>query len=388
MIDRDRPFHGPFDEPSTPILVVDTDVVTDRYVALAAALPSARLFYAVKANPAPDVLTVLEALGAAFDVASPAEIDACLAAGADADRLSYGNTVKKPRDIALAYEAGVRRFAFDCEGELDKLIRHAPGSVAVCRLATDGGGADWPLSAKFGTDHDDVLRLLDRAAAHDLRLGVSFHVGSQQRHPNAWDRPLALVGRLRRELLTLGRDLSLVNLGGGFPGQYRESTPDVSAYGDAIEAALATHLPGFAGEIVAEPGRYVVADAGVIEAEVVTVAWRSDGRRWVYLDIGLFGGLAETMGEAIRYPITTAYDGTVDALPDGPVVLAGPTCDSADVLYERSGYRLPLALQAGDRVRLHATGAYTSSYSAVAFNGFAPLASRYQPSSTRTQTRF
>jgi hypothetical protein len=155
--------------------------------------------------------------------------------------------------------------------------------------------------------------------------------------------------------------------------------PFVDALGGALEMAAEAGLSvdelGFR-ELMAEQ-RSFVADAGVLHTEVVLVAERSDepDRRWVYLDIGLFVGLAESLGEAIRYRIRTPHDGT----PSGRVALAGPTCDSTDVLYERSDYRLPLALRAGDRIELLATGAYTTSYASVGFNGFAPLEAHYLP---------
>ncbi len=129
--------------------------------------------------------------------------------------------------------------------------------------------------------------------------------------------------------------------------------------------------------MIAEPGRYLVADAGVMQTEVVLVARKAayDEQRWVYLDVGMFGGLAETMGEAIRYRLRTPHDGG----STGPVVLAGPTCDSADILYQHYSYQLPLALEPGDRVDVLSAGAYTTTYSTVGFNGFAPLAAYYLP---------
>ena len=148
--------------------------------------------------------------------------------------------------------------------------------------------------------------------------------------------------------------------------------PPIAAYGAAIGGALTAALgPDSGVEVLVEPGRYLVGDAGVISCEVVLVNDRADdrGRRWVYLDVGRFNGLAETLGESIRYRISTDRDGG----PVGPVVLAGPSCDSVDVLYDRFAYQLPLALRAGDRVRIHATGAYTASYASVGFNGFPPL---------------
>jgi len=369
--------------PETPCLVVDLAVVADRYQALADALPGVDLYYAVKANPAAPVLRLLGDLGCWFDVASPAEIDACLTAGVEPWRISYGNTVKKARDVARAHELGVPLFTVDCRDELDKVIRHAPGSTATIRLRTDGIGADWPLSRKFGCGRDDAVALAIRAAEAGSGVGLSFHVGSQQRNLGAWDVALAEVGGVLEELDRRSVPVALVNLGGGFPGTYREEVPPVAAYGHAIRDALAARLGDRPVRLLAEPGRYLVADAGVLHTEVVLVAERGDEphRRWVYLDIGLFGGLAESLGEAIRYRIRTQHDGG----PTGRVALAGPTCDSTDVLYEDADYRLPLALRTGDRIELLSTGAYTTSYASVGFNGFAPLASHYLPVPADTQ---
>ncbi len=305
-----------------PCLVVDLDLVRDNYNAFAKALPDTRVYYAVKANPAPEVLVLLARLGSCFDTASVTEIEMVLAAGATADRISYGNTIKKERDIARAYALGVRLYAVDCTAEVEKVARAAPGARVFCRILSDCVGAEWPLSRKFGCEPAMAADVLEHA--HRLGLeayGVSFHVGSQQRNPHAWDRALASAAAVFRECGERGLSLSMVNLG--------------------------------------------------IEAEVVLVSKKSenDDVRWVYLDIGKFGGLAETMDESIRYPIRTPRDGD----DSGPCVLAGPTCDSADVMYEKQPYVLPVSLAIGDRVLIEGTGAYTATYASVAFNGFAPL---------------
>lgn len=360
----------------TPHLVVDTDVVAARYRSLGAALPGVRLHYAVKANPAPEILRLLVGLGASFDVASPAEIDACLAAGAQPGALTYGNTIKKRADIAHAHRHGVRTFVFDSLEELEKLADEAPGAGVCCRLLLGGGGADWPLGRKFGCEPDMAADLLVLAGKLDLEpLGVAFHVGSQQREPHRWDEPIATAAALFDTCAAAGVDLTLVDLGGGFPAAHRGAAPPIEAYGARITAALDRHFGGRELQVMAEPGRYLVADAGVLRCEVVLVARKSytDERRWVYLDAGAFNGLTECLQEAIAYPIRTSRDGE----PDGPVVLAGPTCDSVDILYERTEYRLPLGLQAGDTVDLLSTGAYTTTYSTVGFNGIPPLRATY-----------
>ncbi len=356
-----------------PCLVVDLDVVRENYLAFAHALPDTRVFYAVKANPAPEVLSLLAALGSCFDTASVVEIEQALAAGATPERISFGNTIKKERDIARAYALGIRLFAVDSEAEVEKIARAAPGSKVFCRILCDGSGAEWPLSRKFGCAPEMATGVLEHA--HRLGLsahGVSFHVGSQQTNPQMWDGALKSAADIFRDLAERGITLQMVNLGGGFPTKYLKNVPVVKAYGNAIFRALSKHFGNRIPETIIEPGRGMVGGAGVIEAEVVLISKKSEAEselRWVYLDIGKFNGLAETIDEMIRYPIRTDADGG----PTSPCVVAGPTCDSVDVLYEKQPYELPISLEIGAKVLIEGTGAYTTTYSAVGFNGFPPL---------------
>ncbi|MGA2088592.1 MAG: type III PLP-dependent enzyme [Stellaceae bacterium] len=359
-------------KPETPCLIVDLDIVTQAYKLLRRYLPLARVFYAVKANPAPEVVGALKDLGSSFDVASRNEIDLCLGRGVAPDNVSFGNTIKKERDIAYAYEKGVRLFAFDSQAELEKLSRTAPGARVFCRILVECTGADWPLSRKFGCAPEMAVELLRQA--RDMGLdpyGVSFHVGSQQTDLSQWDSAIGRAAKMFSALAETDINLRMVNVGGGFPAKYRGDVPAVVNYANAVMAAMTAHFGNNLPEMIIEPGRSIVGDAGVIQSEVVLISRKSanDPKRWVYLDVGKFGGLAETMDEAIKYRIKTPADGG----PRGPVVIAGPTCDSADILYERTVYRLPLDLKVGDRVEILSTGAYTSSYSTVNFNGFAPL---------------
>jgi len=361
-----------------PVLVVDLDVVRENYSKFARALPDTRVFYAVKANPEPAVLKLLADLGSCFDTASVVEIELALAAGATPDRISFGNTIKKERDIVRALEIGVRLFAVDCEAEVEKIGRAqaltgAQGVQVFCRILCDGAGAEWPLSRKFGCEPEMAIEVLEHAHRQGLEAyGVSFHVGSQQGNTEAWDGALASASHIFRTLAERGIALSMVNLGGGFPTKYLKDIPAVEAYGQSIFRALSKHFGNRIPETIIEPGRGMVGDAGIIESEVVLVSKKSrdeDEIRWVYLDIGKFGGLAETMDESIRYPVRTERDDDRKA----PCVLAGPTCDSADVLYERTPYELPVSLSIGDKVLIEGTGAYTTTYSSFHFNGFPPL---------------
>jgi ornithine decarboxylase len=355
-----------------PCLVVDLDVVRDNYLAFAKALPDTRVFYAVKANPAPEVLSLLAQLGSCFDTASVAEIEMVLAAGATADRVSFGNTIKKERDVARAFALGVNLFAVDSESEVEKVARAAPGAKVFCRILFDCAGAEWPLSRKFGCDPQMAVEVLDRAKQLGLvPHGVSFHVGSQQKNVKSWDQALAATAAIFRACAERGIALAMVNLGGGFPTRYLKDVPTVRTYGNAIFRSLRKHFGNAIPETIMEPGRGMVGNAGVIEAAVVLVSKKSehDEMRWVYLDIGKFNGLVETLDEAIRYPIRTPRDGG----DLGACVLAGPTCDSVDVMYEKEPYMLPINLEIGDKVLIEGTGAYTATYSAIAFNGFPPL---------------
>jgi ornithine decarboxylase len=360
--------------PDGPCLVVDLDIVRHNYRRFAKAMPDTRVYYAVKANPAPEILNALAELGSSFDCASPAEIEAVLATGAGPDRISYGNTIKKERDVARAYELGVRLFAVDCEEEVDKIVRAAPGSKVFCRILYDSGTAEWPLSRKFGCAPEMAIDVLEHAHRSGLTAhGVSFHVGSQQPDAESWNGALAASAWVFRELGERGIQLRMVNLGGGFPTRYLKEVPTVKNYAMAISGALRQHFGNRIPETIIEPGRGMVGNAGIIKTEIVLISRKSadDDTRWVYLDIGKFHGLAETMDEAIRYPIKTPRDGG----PTAPTILAGPTCDSADVLYEKTPYELPISLSIGDELLIEGTGAYTSMYSSVGFNGFAPLRS-------------
>jgi ornithine decarboxylase len=362
--------------PATPCLVVDLEIVAENYARLRAALPPAAIYYAVKANPAPQILALLDREGSCFDAASVYEIDSCLAAGATPERISFGSTIKKQAHIARAFDLGVRLFAFDSGAELEKLAVAAPGARVYCRFLMSGDGADWPLSEKFGCDPRVAARLLVRAAELGLKpSGVSFHVGSQQRDVGQWDIALGIAADIFAAVAASGIELDMVNIGGGFPARYRAPNTPLIGYTTAIMEAMTRHFGNRLPAMIAEPGRCLPGDAGVIQTEVVLISRKSDAaeRRWVYLDIGRFGGLVEVMDESIEYRIRTPHSGG----PTGPVVIAGPTCDEVDVLYDAAGYELPLELAVGDKLEIVSAGAYTASYCSVGFNGFPPLSEYY-----------
>jgi ornithine decarboxylase len=363
-------------QPATPCLVLDVDRVEENFLALQRVLPLARIYYAVKANPARPVLERLVRLGSSFDAASWEEVSGCLDAGALPEVISFGNTIKKVSAIRSAFAHGVTLFAFDSAEELEKLAEHAPGARVYCRILVENEGAEWPLSRKFGTTIESARNLMVRAGEMGLDpYGLSFHVGSQQTTTRAYEVAIAKVAMLFTDLTEAGVNLRMMNLGGGFPTRYRDPVPEIDQFGDAIMTSMTEHFGNALPEMLIEPGRFIVGDAGLVSAEVVLVSRRdpNDPVRWVYLDIGRFGGLAETEGEAIKYRIVTPHDGSAM----GPVAIAGPTCDGADTMYEKSNYRLPLALRSGERVELLSAGAYVTAYASQKFNGFAPPAEHY-----------
>lgn len=361
----------------TPCVLIDMAIVRNQYRLLEQAFPNAGIYYAVKANPAVPVIEELVKLGSQWDIASRFELDKVMKYGALAKDISFGNTIKKPRDIKYFYEKGVRLFATDCESDLLAIAENALGSDVYVRVLTvESPGSKWPLSRKFGCDETMCKALIHQAKKLGLNpRGVSFHVGSQQSDLESWAQALDSVKDIWDDAARANIQLDLINVGGGFPGRYLHEAPLLKEYADAIYAAIEKRFGKQKIKVILEPGRYMVGDAGILATEVVMVARKSaDSPRWVFLDIGKFGGLVESWGESIKYPIYTTKD--EDTKKEG-VILAGPSCDSADILYEKFKYELPMTLVSGDQLYLVGTGAYTTTYSAVEFNGFPPLAARY-----------
>ncbi len=360
----------------TPFLAVDLSIVRRKYEELRTCFPMAHIHYAVKANPGLPILELLRDLGSSFDIASVQELDRLLSLGIEPSRISYGNTIKKEADIRYAWEKGVRLFATDSKADVQALARSAPGSKIFVRVLVDGSAtAAWPLSRKFGCHPDMAVTLLVLAQQLGLEPhGLSFHVGSQQSDIASWDTALANVKYIF-DWMRLEEDIQLkmINMGGGFPANYISEVNPIETYAREILRYLHDDYGDDLPELIIEPGRSLVGAAGVLVSDVVLVSRKSrtDLTRWVYLDVGLFRGLIETVGESIKYPL---YTEKMEGNPEmGTVVLAGPTCDSMDIMYQDYPYQLPQDLAAGDKLYWLTTGAYTSSYSSVEFNGFPPL---------------
>ena len=361
------------EDKETPFLVVDTAIVMRKLEELESMFPYAKMYYAVKANPAIEILEMMRDKNINFDIASTYELDRILSLGISPERICFGNTIKKSKDVRYFYDKGIRMFATDSEADIRSIAKAAPGSRIYVRILTEGTfTADWPLSRKFGCQSDMAMDLI--IMAKDLGLipyGVSFHVGSQQRDIGAWDAAIGKVKVIYERLIEEdGIELKMINLGGGFPASYLTKTNELSLYAQEITRFLTESFGETLPEIILEPGRSLVGDAGVLVSEVVLISRKSRTalNRWVFTDVGKFSGLIETLDEAIKYPIYSGRKGEVEE-----AVIAGPTCDSMDIMYEDYKYPLPLNLAISDRLYWLSTGAYTSTDSSVEFNGFPPL---------------
>lgn len=357
----------------SPCLIINLDIIRKKYQELVTLFPYAHVYFAVKACPAIEVLKLLNELGSSFDIASVQELDRLLSIGVDPARISYGNTIKKPQHIRYAYEHGVRLFATDSVNDLSNLAKEAPGSRVFCRILAEGGeSADWPLSRKFGCHPDLATDLLLQADRLKLQpCGISFHVGSQQREIGNWNSAIVKVSYIFDYIKSFGLEMNLINLGGGLPADYITSTQPMKTYAEEISRYLKDSFGDDIPYIMMEPGRSLCGNAGILVSEVVLISRKSHNGmdRWLYLDTGKFNGLVETWEEAIKYPLYCEAPGR----DCEDFIIAGPTCDSQDVMYETYRNPLPSGIREGNRVYWFSTGAYTASYASVEFNGFTPI---------------
>jgi ornithine decarboxylase len=346
----------------SPLLIVDCDVIREQYRRLAAALPGVVLHYALKPLPVPAVVQALAAEGACFDLATDGEVDLVREAGIEPGRCIHTHPIKRDRDIRHALDYGVTTFVVDNPDEMAKFAPHAGRAGVLIRLCFRSPEAVVDLSRKFGCDPDAALELMRQAKRLGIEVrGLSFHVGSQSRSPDtkvhAIDACGTLMAEARREGLAA---LGTLDIGGGFPIDYLEAATPIEQFCAPIREALA-RLPA-GTRVIAEPGRFICGPAGTVLTTVMGRAFR-DGRWWYYLDDGLYGSFSGQLYDHARYPVEPLLPGDG---PREPSVLAGPTCDSVDVIAEDA--LLP-ALRAGDILVGRQMGAYTWA-SATDFNFF------------------
>ncbi|MBP9738786.1 type III PLP-dependent enzyme [Candidatus Saccharibacteria bacterium] len=349
----------------TPTMVVDANIIRKNVSSLKRALPRVKIYYAIKALSDEVVLRVVEDLVDGYDIASLGEFNAVREVSSKP--ILFSNPVKIPGHIVETFNAGVDRFAFDSIVELDKIAKDAPGSEVYLRLKVSDYGSAFPLSKKFGADENHAVAFFGHAAELGLKpIGITFHVGSQSENVKTWESAIETAGRVIERLDNADFDVRFLDIGGGFPGQYSDQTMSLDILAATINTALDKFIPQKV-ELYAEPGRYIVADAAVMVTTVIGKASRS-GQDWLYLDVGVFQGLMESLEmEDWKYPIFAVKNsGNYSAMPRH-FALTGPTCDAYDTI--DLDVSLPSDVTVGDRVCIASTGAYTVVYGST-FNGF------------------
>jgi len=343
----------------TPILIIDKGVIKQCYREFCSEFNDAKVYFALKANPHPDIVRLLKDIGCDFEISSHGELDLLLKLGVPVKRIISSNPVKDPSFIKAAYQSGIEDFAFDSITEVEKLSGLAPGSRVHVRLSVPNDGSEWPLSKKFGVEVEEAAGLLVQAKEKGLNpYGITFHVGSQNTRAAAWVTAIEKSKAVCKLVAEKGIELKILNIGGGFPIEYTKPVPSVADIAKEVGASLPTAFPQGIGLALA-PGRALVGEAGTLVATVTAKADRA-AEKWLYLDVGVFNGLMETVG-GIVYPMATTKGNITSKW-----VLAGPSCDSFDVISTEA--ELP-ELEVGDRIFIMSAGAYTTAY-ASEFDGF------------------
>ena len=343
-----------------PYLLMDKEAITAKALLIGKHIRNSRAFYAVKANPDRQLVNIFKDYGIGFEVASEGELDMLISMGISPERIITSNTVKTPSFIERAFAYGVRYFALDSAAEVKKLAKHAPGSHIYIRLSVPNEGSEWPLSKKFGVETEPAYELLMMAGEYGLDpAGITFHVGSQCTNIYNWDTALDKARVLWDMAADSGLQPKLLNIGGGYPVNYTKCVVDIATIEKRVDRILNEKFPKDT-RVFIEPGRAIVGDAGFFVSTVIGKAKRGD-ENWLYIDVGVFSGLMESVG-GIKYTYIVESD-----QPTQKWTVAGPTCDSFDVMDQAVELSEP---EVGDRLIILTGGAYTTSYASV-FNGFA-----------------
>ncbi len=342
-----------------PFLLVDSSIIRHKARRFKAALPRVHPHYAVKANPDRRVIETMIEENVSFEIASSTELDLLLALGVPAAEIFYSNPVKSRAYLEYAASKGVEWYVLDSAEELRKIVSVKADAKMYLRIDTPNIGSDWPLAGKFGTHLTDIKEIITEATTLNADLaGVTFHVGSQCRNPQNWRVGIERAIKVFSDMRTAGLNPRLLNIGGGYPVRHTKPIPSIDVIADVINEAI-NHLPKHI-RIIAEPGRYLVSDSAYFVCRVVGTATRN-GKRWMYWDAGMFGGVIEVT-EGLHYEILTDRKGSNISWS-----IAGPTCDSVDVLMQE--VLLPHDIQEDDFIYIPNAGAYTTAY-ASNFNGF------------------
>ncbi len=346
----------------TPFLLIDSDTVREKVSLIGQQIKDSKVFYAVKANPDRKILRFLNDLNLGFEISSEGELEILASLGVGPERIISSNPVKSLKFLRLAFSYGINYFSYDSEDEIEKLSTYAPHCNVYVRLSVPNEGSEWPLSKKFGVELDEAAALLSAAKEKGLNpVGITFHVGSQCTNIYNWHIALDKARALWDKAGKNGIKLTILNIGGGYPINYTKHVISIDAIEKQVNNLIYDLFPEDV-EIHIEPGRAVVGDAGVLVTTVIGKASRSD-KDWLYIDVGVFNGLMESVGGIAYSYIVESYK---HARSKKRWTLAGPSCDSFDVIDKNVALPEP---NIGNLILILSSGAYTISY-ASEFNGF------------------
>lgn len=342
-----------------PYLLMDKSKIKEKVNLIGKKIKNSKVFYAVKANPDIEILKLINSLGIGFEISSEGELNILSAIGVSKDRIISSNPIKSFRFLRMASAYGVSYYSIDSKDEIEKLHDYLPGCNVYVRLSVPNEGSEWPLSKKFAVEIDDAEKLLIFAKKRELKpVGITFHVGSQCTNIYSWDTALDKAKTLWDRVEKKGIKLSILNIGGGYPIRYTKNVVDIETIDKNITRFICEKFPKNT-QIFIEPGRAIVGEAGIFVSRVIGKAKRAD-EDWLYIDIGVFNGLMESIG-GIKY--SYIVDGSKQVKK---WTLAGPSCDSFDVIDKDISLPEP---EVGNLILILSSGAYTVSY-ASEFNGF------------------
>lgn len=351
----------------SPLLVYSKSAIRENYWVLKNAMPKVDLFYAVKSNYEEAILQTLFEEGAFMDICSYGELKKTMEVGFTTNQMIHTHPCKSQDNLEGCYEAGVRWFVYDCITELEKMLAYKQDYNLLLRLKASGESSLINLSAKFGCELDKVEQLVDETLAMGGQIkGLSFHVGSQCLHPKDYDKMLQAARKVWDYCVSKGCDMQVIDIGGGFPAPYRDPIISLHNFASAVYGYLEDHFGDTGARYVAEPGRGLSARSATLITKVLGKNERS-GETWYFLDDGLYGCFSGIVFDHMDYELMHENKGI---LPDKTCIIAGPTCDSSDIV-SRHGHPLP-EMEIGDLILVPSMGAYTRVTAAALFNGLEP----------------
>ena len=344
----------------TPLLVLSMEQVKANYECLKTYMPRVRIYYAMKANPHPEILKAMMNLGSSFDVASAGEIRTLNELGVSGERMIYANPVKLGAGFKACRDCGVTKMTFDSASEIDKMKKELPGATVLLRLRIDNSTALVDLNKKFGAGRENAVELMLKAKEAGLDMaGIAFHVGSQVTNSDPYLNALDIARDVFEEAKEVGLDLRILDIGGGFPIPTPSVKFNLPEMLKQISARLDEDFPGI--EIWAEPGRYICGTVANLITSVIGVTERG-GQPWYFLDDGLYGTFSGVIFDQWDFKLISFKEGDERVA----ATFAGPSCDSLDIMFRG---RMTVPLEVGDLLLVPSCGAYTSA-SATTFNGF------------------